>query len=213
MKRRIRHKRRAAWAEKGKEIPKPPGYMPRDSLVENVIPREVVEQQIRDHDAMVKKELEERRAALLKGTPLRFQMTGLKMSDRVRRLFDMNNGNQKEVVQYQKQSGMKLFELREGDSGSTAVQGKHIYSSTYGLIFSRRFHFSHVVFFGWSEVVALTSRIQQLQTHMRTHKKDQSTKRGLTKLTVRRRKLLDYMERKDFESYRRVVKSLGLSRR
>jgi len=62
-------------------------------------------------------------------------------------------------------------------------------------------------------VVALTSRIQQLQTHLRTHKKDKSTKRGLLKLTVRRRKLLDYLERKDFTSYRKVVKSLGLARR
>lgn len=124
LKRRIRHKRRAAWAEKGKEIPKPPRFMPRDSSVENVIPREVVEERIREHDALVKKELEERRAALMKEAPLRYQMTGLKMSERVRKLFDMNNGNQGEVVQYQKQSGMKLFELRDGDTGSTAVQGK-----------------------------------------------------------------------------------------
>ena len=124
LKRRIRHKRRAAWAEKGKEIPKPPGYMPRDTLVENVIPREVVEERIREHDALVKRELEERRAKLLNVTPLRYQMTGLKMSDRVRKLFDLNNGNQSEVVQYQKQSGMRLFEVREGDTGSSAVQGK-----------------------------------------------------------------------------------------
>lgn len=62
-------------------------------------------------------------------------------------------------------------------------------------------------------VVAITSRIQQLQTHMRAHKKDMSTKRGLQKLIVRRRKLLDYLERKEFDSYRRVVKSLGLARR
>jgi small subunit ribosomal protein S15 len=62
------------------------------------------------------------------------------------------------------------------------------------------------------QVVALTTRIQQLQTHLARHRKDNSTKRGLDNLYVRRRKVLDYMERKDFESYRRVVKSLGLAR-
>ena len=62
------------------------------------------------------------------------------------------------------------------------------------------------------QVVALTTRIQQLQTHMTRHKKDKSSKRGLDALYVRRRKVLDYMERKDFESYRKVVKSLGLAR-
>jgi small subunit ribosomal protein S15 len=77
----------------------------------------------------------------------------------------------------------KLFQLREGDTGSSAVQ-----------------------------VVALTTRIQQLQTHMAKHHKDKSTKRGLDALFVRRRKVLDYMERKSFESYRKVVKSLGLVR-
>ena len=77
----------------------------------------------------------------------------------------------------------KLFQLREGDTGSSAVQ-----------------------------VVALTTRIQQLQTHMAKHNKDTSTKRGLDALFVRRRKVLDYMERKQFESYRKVVKSLGLVR-
>ncbi len=105
------------------------------------------------------------------------------MSDRVKRLLDLRNGNQKEVVASQKKRGMELFQLREGDTGSSAVQ-----------------------------VVALTTRIQQLQTHLAKHKKDNSGKRGLDALFVRRRKVLDYMERKDFESYRKVVKSLGLVR-
>lgn len=61
-------------------------------------------------------------------------------------------------------------------------------------------------------VIALTTRIQQIQTHLRQHKKDKHSKRGLDALYVRRRKLLDYMERKDFESYRKVVKTLGLTR-
>ena len=61
-------------------------------------------------------------------------------------------------------------------------------------------------------VIALTTRIQQIQTHMRVHKKDNGSKRGLVALLIRRRKVLDYMERKDFEAYRKVVKTLGLVR-
>ena len=125
-KRNIRYKRRLKWAEKGKEIPKPPNYIPVDTKVENVIPRSVTEQRIRELDEKDRIELEKRREVLKGQVPLRHQMTGLTMSDRVRRLFDMNNGNQREVVQYQKQSGMQLFQMREGDTGSTAVQGKLI---------------------------------------------------------------------------------------
>ena len=61
-------------------------------------------------------------------------------------------------------------------------------------------------------VIALTTRIQQLQMHFRKHKKDKHGKRGMDALYVRRRKLLDYLERKDFETYRKVVKTLGLVR-
>ncbi|CAB9528626.1 protein S15 [Seminavis robusta] len=183
-KRGIRWRKRQALVEKGKELQKPPGYMPIDTPVEDFVPREVMEEEIRLADERDKKELEERRALLMQETPLRHFMTGMAMSERVQKLFDMANGNQQEVVAYQKRSGMKLFEMREGDTGSTAVQ-----------------------------IVALTSRIQQLQTHMRAHHKDKSTKRGLLVLTVRRRKLLDYLERKEFDMYRRVVKSLGLARK
>jgi small subunit ribosomal protein S15 len=51
-----------------------------------------------------------------------------------------------------------------------------------------------------------------MQTHLKMHKKDKSSKRGLDAMYVRRRKLLDYMERKEFDAYRRVVKTLGLVR-
>jgi small subunit ribosomal protein S15 len=51
-----------------------------------------------------------------------------------------------------------------------------------------------------------------MQRHMTFHRKDFSGKRGLEALFVRRRKVLDYMERKDFDSYRKVVKTLGLIR-
>ena len=47
---------------------------------------------------------------------------------------------------------------------------------------------------------------------MKIHRKDNHSKRGLDALYVRRRKMLDYMERKDFEAFRRVVKTLGLVR-
>lgn len=72
---------------------------------------------------------------------------------------------------------------------------------------SKYYTFSHFFHF---PVIALTTRIQQIQTHLRQHKKDKHSKRGLDALYVRRRKLLDYMERKDFEAYRKVVKTLGL---
>lgn len=62
-----------------------------------------------------------------------------------------------------------------------------------------------------NKVIALTTRIQQIQTHLRKHNKDKHSKRGLDALYVRRRKVLDYMERKDFDSYRNVVKTLGLT--
>lgn len=114
---------------------------------------------------------------------MRFHFNGLQMSDRVRQLLDLKNGSQSEVIAFQKKRGMELFQLREGDTGSSAVQ-----------------------------VVALTTRIQQMQTHLAKHRKDYSGKRGLDAMYVRRRKVLDYMERKDFESYRKVVKSLGLMR-
>jgi len=51
-----------------------------------------------------------------------------------------------------------------------------------------------------------------MQTHLAKHKKDKSSKRGLDRMYVRRRKLLDYMERKEFDDYRKVVKTLGLIR-
>ena len=212
-KRLIRHKRRAVLEEKGKELQKPPGYFPIDTVVENVTPRSVTQELIVSYDETDKAELEKRRAKLATQIPLRHHMTGLKMSDRVRRLFDMNNGNQKEVVQYQKLSGMSLFQMREGDTGSSGVQGMFYVKVIVFIVVPCFKSDTFSTFDYYFTVVALTSRIQQLQTHLRTHKKDKSTKRGLLKLTVRRRKLLDYLERKDFTSYRKVVKSLGLARR
>ena len=97
--------------------------------VENVLPPEEIAEMQRELAEKDKVELERRRAALAAEEPLRHHMTGLQMSDRVKQLFSMVNGNQSEVVAYQKSSGMRLFELREGDTGSTSVQGKSSYWS------------------------------------------------------------------------------------
>jgi small subunit ribosomal protein S15 len=114
---------------------------------------------------------------------VRFGFEGVLMPDRVRQLFELSNGSQSEVVKSQKHKGMELFQLREGDIVSSGVQ-----------------------------IIALTTRIQQLQTHMTTHRKDNSTKRGLQTLIARCQQLLDYLERTNFVSYRNVVKILGLFR-
>lgn len=178
-----RKERRKKMAEQGIELPKPPYYTPIEPVV-NAVDREAQRVAIAAKDAEVAAALHQRMARQKEQPPvLRYHMAGLKMSDRVRKLFDLSNGNQAEVVRAQKQQGMELFQLREGDTGSTPVQ-----------------------------IIALTTRIQQLQAHMAKHKKDKHSKRGMDALFVRRRKLLDYLERKDFDSYRSVVKTLGLMR-
>jgi len=73
------------------------------------------------------------------------------------------------------------FQLRPGDSGSTEVQ-----------------------------VALLTERINQLTTHMRAHRHDYATQRGLLKLVGRRRRLLAYLSKKDIDRYRELIGRLGL---
>jgi small subunit ribosomal protein S15 len=58
----------------------------------------------------------------------------------------------------------------------------------------------------------LTRRINELTEHLRTHRKDHHSRRGLLKLVGRRRRLLDYLQRKDLEGYRNLIKDLGLRR-
>lgn len=62
------------------------------------------------------------------------------------------------------------------------------------------------------QVALLTRRIQELQTHFQKHAKDHHSRRGLLKLVSRRRRLLDYLARKDVERYRSLIRSLGLRR-
>jgi small subunit ribosomal protein S15 len=71
----------------------------------------------------------------------------------------------------------------EGDTGSTKVQ-----------------------------VALLTQRINHLTEHLRAHPKDPSSRRGLLKLVGRRRRFLNYLQKRDLEGYRELIKELGLRR-
>lgn len=62
------------------------------------------------------------------------------------------------------------------------------------------------------QVAQLTERINQLTEHLREHKKDHHSRRGLLMLVGRRRRLLNYLQRTDLEGYRELTKSLGLRR-
>ena len=77
----------------------------------------------------------------------------------------------------------KEYQIREGDTGSTGVQ-----------------------------VALLTTRINRLTDHLRVHKHDESTRRGLLKLVGRRRRLLQYLNREDVGRYRSLIAGLGLRR-
>jgi small subunit ribosomal protein S15 len=60
------------------------------------------------------------------------------------------------------------------------------------------------------QVAILTSRINELTDHFKTHTKDHHSRRGLLKLVGRRRRLLDYLKGKDLERYRTTIERLGL---
>lgn len=79
---------------------------------------------------------------------------------------------------------MKKFAKTEGDTGSSEVQ-----------------------------VAVLTERINELTEHMRTHKKDHSTRRGLLALVSRRRKLLGYLDREYHDSYLKITDELEIRRK
>ena len=78
---------------------------------------------------------------------------------------------------------IREYATHEGDTGSTEVQ-----------------------------VAVLTARIQHLTEHMREHKHDFHTRRGLLKLVGRRRRLLKYLQKEDIERYRALIGRLGLRR-
>ena len=77
----------------------------------------------------------------------------------------------------------KAFELSENDTGSPEIQ-----------------------------IALLSERISHLTDHMKAHKKDHHTRRGLQMLVGKRRRLLDYVKDNDVERYRAVIAHLGLRR-
>ncbi|MEO6590545.1 MAG: 30S ribosomal protein S15 [Pyrinomonadaceae bacterium] len=75
------------------------------------------------------------------------------------------------------------YKTHEGDTGSSQVQ-----------------------------VALLTQRINELTEHFKTHKKDHHSRRGLLKMVSRRRKLLDYLKRRDINEYHTIIEKLKLRR-
>lgn len=78
---------------------------------------------------------------------------------------------------------IKTYGTKDGDTGSPEVQ-----------------------------VAILTSRISTLTDHFKAHKKDNHSRRGLLKMVAQRRKLLDYLKRKDESRYTDLIGKLGLRR-
>jgi len=85
------------------------------------------------------------------------------------------------ITKERKAELIKQYGKNEQDSGSAAVQ-----------------------------VAILTDRIRELTEHMKTHKKDFHTRRGLLMLVGKRRRLLSYIKKGDIEAYRTLIKSLGI---
>ena len=80
-----------------------------------------------------------------------------------------------------KQEIIKQYQRAEGDSGSPEVQ-----------------------------VALLTARINGLTEHFKTHSKDFHSRRGLLQMVGKRRRLLDYLQKKDIERYRALIAKLGI---
>jgi small subunit ribosomal protein S15 len=62
------------------------------------------------------------------------------------------------------------------------------------------------------QISLLTHRIQYLTEHLKIHKKDHHSRRGLLMLVGRRRRLLNYVKQSDIQRYRTIIESLGLRR-
>ena len=85
------------------------------------------------------------------------------------------------MLKERKQEIIKQYATHEGDTGSPEVQ-----------------------------IAILTERINELNEHLKAHKKDHHSRRGLLKMVGVRRNFLAYLEKKDIERYRAIVSSLGL---
>lgn len=62
------------------------------------------------------------------------------------------------------------------------------------------------------QIALLSTRINELTEHLKTHSKDHHSRRGLLRMVGRRRRLLDYLQREDIERYRAIISKLGLRR-
>jgi len=62
------------------------------------------------------------------------------------------------------------------------------------------------------QIAILSARITYLTEHFRTHKKDHHSRRGLLKIVGQRRRLLDYLKKKNVDRYREVITRLGIRR-
>jgi small subunit ribosomal protein S15 len=62
------------------------------------------------------------------------------------------------------------------------------------------------------QVAVLSRRIEELTEHLKSHRKDHHSRRGLLRMVGRRRRLLDYVKREDIERYRALIERLGLRR-
>ena len=87
------------------------------------------------------------------------------------------------LTQERKQELIQKYGRSEGDTGSAEVQ-----------------------------IALLTERINELTEHLRSHRKDHHSRRGLLMLVGKRRRLLRYLESSDLDRYRQVVSDLGLRR-
>ena len=85
------------------------------------------------------------------------------------------------MTQAEKQAIMAEYATHEGDTGSPEVQ-----------------------------IAVLTKRINDLNEHLKIHKKDHHSRRGLLKMVGHRRSLLEYLKKKDIERYRALIEKLGL---
>ncbi len=60
------------------------------------------------------------------------------------------------------------------------------------------------------QIALLTARIQDITNHLNVHKKDNHSRRGLIKLVSKRKRLLNYLAKKDINRYRQIISSLNL---
>jgi len=62
------------------------------------------------------------------------------------------------------------------------------------------------------QIALLTERINHLTEHLKEHKKDNHSRRGLLKMVGKRRRLLDYIIKNDIDEYRKIIKELNIRR-